>query len=439
MTILNRTRQLVAKIGTEGTFDSGSIHADNAGFQIFDYSMTQEVGTVERRAARGTIGAIQPLLTTKMWRARFSVELKGPGVAGDVPRLGVLLRACGFSQTIQDGSAVIGSVIASSKNLTPSQKPTVAGTFGGARNGWLRITISALVANTSITFRLEFFPSDGSANYETESLSQTDATAETAVGTQLSGVTVDFGDPDASTAGYQIGDVYFVPLTSDQSEQVIYKPISLSIPCLDMTFIEPEDASGRRKSMHSARGNVRLVCGINEISRLEFEFLGVAAEPANGVVAQAALTGIEYDATIPVPFLDIGVSFYGGTFNQCFTDFRVDAGNNLAARLCAQDASGVEGVRITRRRVTGQINPEATVPATWNPFSKLFGNTPGILSVTIGSEAGNTIVVAGQNVSISGVGDEETDDILRDPLELAFNEPETSETNEYEELTISFQ
>jgi len=432
MSLLNKKRQLAAAVGTEGLFTGGSIVAANAAFALTEGSAGNfEVGRVNRNRNRETLGRVASLVTTQIGVFRFSTELKGSGVGGTAPTWGVLLRACGFSETVQAGAAVIGAAVADPRNFAQANVPTMGGTFVGPRNGILGLTIIALVTDTSIQVNAEFFPDDGSANYEQEDAIQSVAGATALAGTQLTGVTFDFGDPSTSTTGFQVGDRYYVGLTSDQSNQVIYKPISASIPVLDMTFIE----DGRAKKLHSCRGTARFVAALDAVPVIEWEFRGVIEETL-GVVAQALLTGIAYEDVVPSAFVGVASTLHG-VEPECYTNATVDLGNTLTPRLCSKNVKGVTSVRITDRNVTGSINPEAVLPATFNAHAKLLAGTIGNLSLQIGTVAGNKVTLAATRLQIENVDDVDRDGLIVDALEFGLNEPEFDAGDVYDEFTVT--
>lgn len=55
---------------------------------------------VDRNLSRPYLGGSDQLLASKRSRIEFSVELAGSGTAGVAPKYGILLRACGLSETV---------------------------------------------------------------------------------------------------------------------------------------------------------------------------------------------------------------------------------------------------------------------------------------------------------------------------------------------------
>jgi hypothetical protein len=98
-----RKLALLAKIeGTYGT-DSTPAGATDA-VQAIDVQFTpMEGGEENRDLLLPYLGHQGVILTGLHGRLEFSVEVAGAGGAGDVPKYGSLLRACGFSETISAG------------------------------------------------------------------------------------------------------------------------------------------------------------------------------------------------------------------------------------------------------------------------------------------------------------------------------------------------
>lgn len=96
-----RKRYVVAKIETE----YGTLSADMTGATILEVvSMdggTPYAGdTVERERRRPTLGAFEQINTGPYVERGFRVPLSGQGAAGTAPDYGILLRACGYSETV---------------------------------------------------------------------------------------------------------------------------------------------------------------------------------------------------------------------------------------------------------------------------------------------------------------------------------------------------
>lgn len=60
----------------------------------------------DRPAVKASFGKLQQVFGGTLRTVTFDVEIKGSGVAGDVPEFGDLLEACGFAETVVGGTSV---------------------------------------------------------------------------------------------------------------------------------------------------------------------------------------------------------------------------------------------------------------------------------------------------------------------------------------------
>jgi len=213
------------------------------------------------------------------------------------------------------------------------------------------------------------------------------------------------------------------------STSVTYKPISTSIPVVDIAVYK----DGIIHKLHSCVGTFRITAKLGEPVMIEFEFWGV---PNSIPVDGANLASVAYDTTIAPSFKGVTASLFSAT-PQCYTNFDFDLGNTLSPRLCAEDSQGFNSVRITGRKATGRIDPEGATVATFDPWTKLFDGTTGALSLAIGATAGNIATLTSSRVQIVGISDGERDQIQVDELNLRFCEPEYDGSGNYEEFQIA--
>lgn len=95
-----RKRFILAKIETTYGTDPTPAAATNA---ILTTGLTRTIydgNTVERNLDRSTLGLDEQINTGPFARLEFGVEIAGSGTAGDAPAWGVLLRMCGFDETL---------------------------------------------------------------------------------------------------------------------------------------------------------------------------------------------------------------------------------------------------------------------------------------------------------------------------------------------------
>lgn len=106
MALLKRKAVITAKIETVYGTDAAPTEAANA-ILVSDLTVDpMDMKTVSRDLLRQYFGNSEQLPTEIFSKASFSCEIAGSGTAGTAPAWGVLLRACGMSETITAGTKV---------------------------------------------------------------------------------------------------------------------------------------------------------------------------------------------------------------------------------------------------------------------------------------------------------------------------------------------
>ena len=104
--LLFRNVAVLAKIETTYGTDATPAGASDA-VLVSDMTMKpMEMKTVDRALLRPFLGNSEQLPTEIYNGCEFSVELAGSGTAGTAPKIGALLRACGFSETVVAATSV---------------------------------------------------------------------------------------------------------------------------------------------------------------------------------------------------------------------------------------------------------------------------------------------------------------------------------------------
>lgn len=420
-----RRTQLAIATGSAGSYNAAVESAANATMLLYEANFELQQEFEENLPMRESIGALVDTPGQYIGELTFKTPIQGSGVAGTAAAVDVALQIAAMSSTVNSGTMVVGAVTASPRNAG-TVAPTAAGTNVVTENGRLVVTVETVVTNTSVLMRLQWQPSDGTG-YETEVLTQTSATPVTAVGTELAGVTIDFGDPSTSTAGIIAGDQFTIPLTSASSVQVDYVPINTAIPVADLALYE----DGRIIKMHSCQATARLVFNIGQRGMYEFTIMGAV----EAIVDGAILSGIAYDNVSPPAFKGVTAAFHGAT-PQCFTNLVLDIGNVLAPIECATEASGFEGVRITGRRSTYEIDPLGAVVADSDVFNKMLLGTTGNLTLDLGATSGNIVTWVSSIAQILSVSEGDRTGLRVDSLTGVLAEPFFDAGGDYSEFVM---
>jgi hypothetical protein len=398
--------------------------------QVYEPMSPMQLGMFDRNPARPRTGSLASVPGTQGRTFTCRAELKSSGTPGVPAKHAPLFKACGLTQTINTGSAAIGSVVADAKaGAVDASKPTIAGTFGGAKSGTMLVVITGVVTDTSITFTAIFRPGDGTAQTVYAGEIQNSATAVTLSGGDLDAVTVDFGDPSSSTSGFADGNMYYAALTSDQEESVSYAMAEKPTTRADIAVLE----DGRVKSLRNAMGtcSIRMVNG--EPAFAEFTFTGVDAGEQTD---QSMYTAYVTDELVPDPILNCDPTL-GGTALQPWTEFSFDQGNNVVLIEDATSAEGFEGAEIIGRAPVGSVNPLAQLFAAKNFFTTARAGTEQALALSYGS-TGNIITFNAANCQILNVESTDVNGTIRENLSLKFNQPDYDAGGDYTDYKLTF-
>lgn len=110
---LYRKAALAAKIETPSGTDSVPTAATNA-MVVSNLNWSPLEMTVEERdIMRAYLGNSEQIVAAKWGQVDFEVEVAGAGAAGTVPKYGVLLRMCGFAETVSAGVSVVYAPVSS--------------------------------------------------------------------------------------------------------------------------------------------------------------------------------------------------------------------------------------------------------------------------------------------------------------------------------------
>lgn len=113
MALLSRKKIVLAKIETTYGTDPTPTGAANA-ILVRNLSLTpQDADFVDRNLIRPYLGRSQQIPAGIRAMLEFEIELAGAGTAGTAPGWGVLMRACGHSETVSAGVSVTYAPVSS--------------------------------------------------------------------------------------------------------------------------------------------------------------------------------------------------------------------------------------------------------------------------------------------------------------------------------------
>ncbi len=184
-------------------------------------------------------------------------------------------------------------------------------------------------------------------------------------------------------------DETIVPSTS-----VSYAPASSSIPSITLALY----MDGLLSKLWGARGTVRLNLSAGEPGRLAFEFSGADFEVTDAVM----LAGVSYDSSEPERFLSAGFSV--DSYSALIEKLDLDIANTLQLRSDINRPSGYSSALLTGRRPAGSLDPELTLVADYDWYSKWRNGSEGAITLALGAIAGNIVTITAPKCRYTKLG-----------------------------------
>lgn len=425
--LLTRKQQVALKINatpTSTAFDATVLSATSATMKVEDVVVKYNVEQNTRNPQRSTIGNVQNVPGAISAQVTFRVPVAGNGFPGTAPSWGAAMRACGWVQTVNSGSASVGTQYRDPRNTAGSSGSlAITGTYGGAFSGFYKVTATEVSGAPSVTIQFYSFDANGQQQgYTSNAVANIDGTPQ-AFG-DGEGLSIAIGTAVFGT----VGNSFYIPVTSADTENVTYtRSAAAAIPYASLAVYQ----DGVLHKIRGVQGNVSWdFPKTGSIGYMNFTFMGVKeAAPSDS----AMLTGIAYEDSVPPAFKGVTTSINGSAPN-CYTSFAFDSGNRLQLQECAAETDGYLCAYIDGYEMTGAINPVQSVVATFNPFTDYFGGTASVVSLsTIGTDAGNRISITSVQQNYGGA--QYTDLVQGDrngqmtaDIALRFSEPEYDST-----------
>lgn len=359
--ILYPPRQIAAVVeSAEGTQTSaGSVTASDL-IQTINPSVTVQPNSFPRELARRGFGTVPNFYSTGTATLTFQVELTGStdnvGSWTALPKWSKLLNACGLVNKEIGYLGISGSItsgpVQPGETITAGATATAFGyTYSGAAIAYVEKAASALTA--------------GAATAGTSSASFTIAGTGAALGNVLSGY------------GWR-------PQTEDASNSTL-------------TFHFRID--GQRYQIYGARGTFALNFETHNRVLVEFTFQGIFDE-VDASANLSELGAAAFKAVPPVAFLNSqstltpravdgteGTAISGS--DLCWSTGRLDMGNTVTVRPCANGANGYLAAVISERAPTFTINPDDPGVAAYPYISKLMDGSRARFFASWGTTQGN--------------------------------------------------
>ncbi len=178
--------------------------------------------------------------------------------------------------------------------------------------------------------------------------------------------------------------------------------------------------------------SLKISAKAGEYARAEFTMRGLYA----GTHASDATTPTDptYLQAAPPVFKSAGLTV--GTYSPVLSSLDLEVTNTVGASRDANAAGGVTRYRVTQRKVTGTVVVEAKALSAWNPWTIWDAATAAAIAGTIGTAAGNRIVISIPNAQPADPPEyTETDGVVFYSYKFA---PSVTLTQGNNELTLTF-
>lgn len=342
----SRRGAVLAKIETTEGVDA--VPTTTNAMLVENPRITFDPGLVTTNEMTGSLDPEAPIVGGLKMSLTFDMYLKGSGAAATAPEFGDLFKACGWEEVVT--AVAIGGEPAATGSTTTVTLASSASATAQAYRG-MPITLSNNPATPTSTFI-----SDYTAG-------------------KVATLTSIFGTPLNSSTEYQI------------PANVLYRPTSNDADIKSLTQYVHMD--GVLYKMIGARGTFALTMVAGQPGKFSFQFSGIY-----GGKSDAAVPVIDsFDTTRPPiwrnPAGDGSGHFSINRAQAALRQLVLTNGANLVNPDNPNAQEGFDAAVIPSRRMTGTMDPLATLVATRNLMDDFRNGVPGLLHSRIGTAAGN--------------------------------------------------
>jgi len=409
MTIQFNRGLLLAK--TESVFNTAeALAAADDAFEVINPDFTPDITSQRRQVVANDISPFSALVTRKVGRMTFSLEVKSNGNTGATvaPRIGRLLRACGFSETqINTAAECVFRTVANTGNTGDLNFYGDTTTYTGGVYLKIKATITQGGASGVATASFEAPAEASIATGGLAAISMTDTDDVILTdGTEITlhddnGNAVVTITPDFQSNNPETGDVFWVHV---RPIGYLYKPKSDNIESVTVDIQYPDDSGqSLRHRLTGARGNVTVNAAVGEFPTFDFEFTGTYTD----AVDETTLTGTFEDqdpVQVQYAALALAQRYAAKESNLCASSWSIDMANEVAIRDCINEASATEGAFLVARAPTVTYDPEAVLNDVEPIWSYLENGTSVEWWVRHGTVDGNIVCFHAPNHQITNMG-----------------------------------
>lgn len=386
-------------------------------FEVINPNFAPEITSQRRAVAAPDLSPFPSLVTRKVGRMTFDLEVKSNGNTGATipPRIGRLLRACGFEEVqINTAAECVYRVVPDTDNTGDLHFYGSTTTYTGGVYLKIKCTITTGGASGVAVATFEHPAEAIRARGGLGAISATD-TDEVILtsGSEVTLFDVDGNEivrvtPDFQSNNPVTGDVYYIHV---RPIGYLYKPISESVPSLTLDIQYPDDSGQSiRHRLTGARGTFTVQAAVGEFPVFSFEFTGSYNDQVD--VATVAATFEDQDPA-QVEYAALALARrYGDKYTElCASSWNITMGITVALRDCLNEANALEGAFITAREPTISYNPEAILAAQEPIWSYMEQGISTEWWVRHGTVNGNIVLFHAPNTQITNIGYEDRNTI----------------------------
>lgn len=408
MTIQFNRGLLLAK--EETTFNTAiALSATNDAFEVINPDFTPDITSQRREVVANDISPFEALVTRKVGRMTFSLEVKSNGntAATLAPRMGRLLKACGFSeQQVDTAAECVFRTVADPANTGDINFYGSSTAYQGGV--YLKIKCTIVTGGGSGVAVASFeHPAEATAAVgglaeismtDTDNVILTNGVQRTLhdnAGNPIVSITPDFQSNNPVT-----GDVYWIHV---RPIGYLYMPLTDNVASLTVDIQYPDDTGmAIRHRLTGARGTVSVNAQVGQFPTFDFEFTGTY----NDQVDETTLSGTfeDQDPTqVQYAALAIAQRYGPKETNLCASSWNIDMANEIAIRDCINELNASEGAFLTARAPTVSYDPEAVLAAVEPIWSYLENGTSVEWWVRHGTVNGNIVLFHAPNQQITNI------------------------------------
>lgn len=385
------TRKTAVYVEVESAYGTAATMSDSTSPTLVenaDYSV--DLQKIDRPIYRADLSPIPDIIGRKIGKMRFTHEVRGGGTVGSECRLGRLLRGCTMLATAEV-SPWWGSFI-----KTGATGPAVVWEGAGTISGVIEpktVAIKVTTGGVSETARASIFYDDGTA---TQTNVELESGATIALAGSLSAATVE----PTWTGSLVAGQTWVVTVWP---AGIKYLPSSDQSAFKSLTINMYKD--GIMHQLTGAYGTFKVNAKAGDRALVDFEFTGFYANPTD----VALPTSPVYETSMPQQ-CELGrlhADMFGVASpanNPLVAEtFSYDIANKIEPRLSINAANGWTGLLVTERGSTGGVDPEMTLVATEDFWTKLSEAKQMPFGMRVGTSGGNMWAISAPAVQYTGL------------------------------------